>query len=65
MTLHAWVDESMTTAVTPNTPEPFYILAAAVADPDDCDGTRSQLRDLLPRAHAGVTHLAGDPHPVS
>lgn len=40
--LHAWVDESMQT-----TGGGFYVLAASVADPAQCDPIRDELRGLL------------------
>lgn len=40
--LHAWVDESMQT-----TGGGFYVLAASVADPAQCDPIREELRGLL------------------
>jgi hypothetical protein len=40
--LHAWVDESV------HEQPGLYVLAAAVADPAECDPVRSALRDLVP-----------------
>lgn len=45
--MHAWVDESITTS--PTGVVPFYLLAAALGDPGECDDTRAQLRGLVPR----------------
>lgn len=44
--LHAWVDESIHTP-GPEAPEGMYVLAAAIADSSDCDGTRETLRGLV------------------
>ncbi|GAB6986541.1 hypothetical protein [Nocardioides pyridinolyticus] len=60
-TLHAWVDESIHTSGV-ETPDGMYVLAAAVADREDCGGTREQLRDLVPRGAVRL-HWRGEGDP--
>lgn len=44
--LHAWVDESMRQK---GISTPMYLLGAVIADPNSCDGPRTELRKILPR----------------
>ena len=43
--LHAWVDESMVQAVAPD--QAVYVLAASVAEPEECEPCRDAMRALL------------------
>lgn len=44
--LHAWIDESMRSE---SAAEPMYLLGAVIADPQQCDETRRQLKTIQPK----------------
>lgn len=56
--LHAWVDESM--RFTPD--QSFYLLAAVLANPDECEPARAALRPFKPKGEPKLHwHSEGDP----